>query len=624
MKKITLLLFAIALFAIGAKAQTYFEDFNAGMPSNMTYIDNDSLVAKYSATWPIGSPWVSFGRAAGDSMTISTSYYSPTAGQSDDWMITPAIVVGVGDHLVWEAMAWNGTYADGYDVKLSTTSGTDMSTFTTTLLSVSAEQTDWTGHNIDLSTYSGQTVYIAFINNSNDMYVLSIDNIAVMSTPYDVEPTAIVVPTKIGLNLAPFNIIGSVVNKGLISITSYKVNYSVNGGATVSTTITPTAAFGTYGSDDFSASWTPAAVGNYSIKVWITELNGTSINPSATDTVSGQCEIIAQSVQRIPLYETFTSSTCGPCVAGNTNMDALFAANPNMWTCVKYQMNWPGSGDPYYTAEGGVRRTFYGVTGVPNQQIDGGFDGNSQSVTQGMFTSAYNSLGMLEMSAALNIYGKATTLSVNMDPKDDISGNLRLFAAIVELKTTGNAKSNGETEFHYVMKKMLPDANGTTLANFTNGTAVTKSLAWTFKGNYRLPSDATNPIDNATEHSVEEFSDLTAVVWVQDMTTKEVHQSAFAAVTAGMSDIERANLITAVYPNPAKDQVNINLNMEQSENVEVSVFNTVGQVVLNENFGSMNGVNTLTLNLGDLTTGIYFVKIVVGDKVYTKPLQITK
>jgi hypothetical protein len=623
MKKITLLLFAFALFAIGAKAQTYFEDFNAGMPSNMTYIDNDSLVAKYSATWPIGTPWVAFGRAAGDSMAISTSYYSPTPGQSDDWMITPAITVGAGDHLVWEAMAWSGTYADGYVVKLSTT-GTNMSDFTNTLLTVAAEQTDWTGHNIDLSSYATQTVYIAFINNSNDMYVLSIDNISVMSTQFDVEPTAVVVPTKIGLNLAPFNIMGSVVNKGLTSITSYKLNYSVNGGATVTATITPTTAFGTYGSDNFSASWTPTAVGNYNIKVWITDLNGTNVNPSANDTVSGQCEIIAQSVQRIPLYETFTSSTCGPCVAGNTNMDALFAANPNMWTCVKYQMSWPGDGDPYYTAEGGVRRAFYGVNSVPRQEIDGGYDGNSSSVTQGMFVSAYNTIAMLEMSAALNIYGKATTLSVNMDPKDDISGNLKLFAAIVELKTTGNTGSNGETEFHYVMKKMLPDAEGTTLANFTNGTAVTKSLAWTFKGNYRLPSNATNPIDNATEHSVEEFSDLTAVVWVQDMATKEIHQSAFAAVTAGMTDIERANLITAVYPNPAQDQVNINLNMEQSENVEVSVFNTVGQVVLNENYGSMNGVNTLTLNLGNLTTGIYFVKIVVGDKVYTKPLQITK
>jgi len=623
MRKITFLLFALVLISFSSKAQvTYSEDFNNGLPSNMTYIDGDSL-SPYYTNWAVGTPWICYERAPGDSMALSTSYYSP-AGQSDDWMITPAITPVAGDFLVWEAMAWNGTYADGYDVKLSTTSGTDRSTFTTTLLSVSAEQTQWTGHSIDLSSYANQTVYIAFVNNSNDMYILSIDNITVMSTPYDVEPTAVIVPSKIGLNLAPFDVMGTVVNKGITPITSYNLNYSVNSGTPVSTVITPANPIPTFGSHSFSTTWTPTAVGTYSIKVWITDLNGSHVNASANVNVTGQCQVIANSVQRIPLYETFTSSTCGPCVAGNTNMDGLFAANPNKWTCVKYQMSWPGAGDPYYTAEGGVRRNFYGVNSVPRQEIDGGFDGNSASVTQAQFTQAYNNLSLLDISAALNIYGKKCDLTVDMTPSDDISGNLKLFVAIVEKKTTGNVGSNGETEFHYVMKKMMPDANGTTLAAFTSGNTVSKSLSYKFNGNYRLPADASNPIDNATEHSVEEFSDLIAVVWVQDVATKEVLQSAFSSVTAGMTEAERANLITAVYPNPANDQVNINLNMEQSENVEVSIFNTVGQVVLNKNYGSLNGVNTLNIQLGDLTTGIYFVKIAVGDKVYTKPLQITK
>ncbi|MEZ5197672.1 MAG: hypothetical protein R2764_15170 [Bacteroidales bacterium] len=32
-------------------------------------------------------------------------------------------------------------------------------------------------------------------------------------------------------------------------------------------------------------------------------------------------------------------------------------------TLVKYQMNWPGVGDPYYT-EGGAERNYYGVSWV--------------------------------------------------------------------------------------------------------------------------------------------------------------------------------------------------------------------------------------------------------------------
>ena len=59
-----------------------------------------------------------------------------------------------------------------------------------------------------------------------------------------------------------------------------------------------------------------------------------------------------------PLYEVFTSSTCGPCAYANPILDAVLEANPGTHSLVKYQMNWPGSGDPYYTAEGGVRGNF--------------------------------------------------------------------------------------------------------------------------------------------------------------------------------------------------------------------------------------------------------------------------
>jgi hypothetical protein len=623
MRKLSLLLFAMVLFAFSANAQSYSQDFNNGIPSNMRLIDNDGLTPYYSSVFT--EAWIAYERAAGDSMALSTSWYSP-AGTSDDWIITPKFVVGTGDYLAWEAMAWSANYADGYVVKLSTTDSA-MSSFTTTLMTVAAENNKWTGHTVDLSSYAGDTVWIAFINNSNDKFILSLDNIKVFTTQYAVKPVSVNMPVKIGMNLGPFDVAGTVVNQGLATITSYTLNYSVNGGYPVSSVVTASGSgFSIYGTDDFKAAtqWNPTAVGNYTIKVWITDVNGTNTNTLASDTVSATVEIVAQSVQRLPLFETFTSSTCGPCVAGNQNLKSIFDANPNMWTCVKYQMSWPGNGDPYYTAEGGTRRQYYGVSSVPHQYIDGGYDGNSASVKQADLMNAYYTISYLDINAAMTITGKTCDINITMDPKDDITGNLKLFTAIVEKKTTKNVGSNGETEFFWVMKKMVPDANGTALSNFTSGTSVTKTLNWTFKGNYRLPANAKSPIDNATEHSVEEFNDLIAVVWVQDYSKKDVIQSAFSSVTIGMDEVERANLITAVYPNPAQDQVNINLNMEQTENVSVRIFNTLGQVVYNKNYGTMSGANTLNIQLDNLSEGVYFVKIVVGDKMYTKPLQITK
>ncbi len=44
--------------------------------------------------------------------------------------------------------------------------------------------------------------------------------------------------------------------------------------------------------------------------------------------------------------------------------------NPGEYSLIKYQMNWPGNGDPYYTEEGGVRRDYYGVSSVPDLYIN--------------------------------------------------------------------------------------------------------------------------------------------------------------------------------------------------------------------------------------------------------------
>jgi hypothetical protein len=417
---------------------------------------------------------------------------------------------------------------------------------------------------------------------------------------------------------------GSLTNEGIDTITSFDLNYQVDNGSVVTQNITGVsiASFDSY-SFTHSTPWVPAN-GVHTVSVWASNLNGHADQNTSNDTITKQTVGYnpASAVQRIPLYETFTSSTCGPCVAGNTNMQALFQANPNKWTCVKYQMSWPNPGDPYYTAEGGVRRQFYGVNSVPRQEIDGGFDGNSSSVTQTDFDNAYAAPAFMGITANMTISGQSVNVSYTIDPKIDFPSNATLFIAIVERTTNNNVGTNGETEFHWVMKKMLPDASGTIIGPLTAGTNVTGNKQYTFQGSYRLPANAQSPINHATEHSVEHFDSLIAVVWVQHPLTKSVYQSAFSSVTIGMDEAQRANLIKAIYPNPATDQINIDLNMEQSENVQVSIFNTLEQILYTNNYGDMSGANTLNIPLDNYSEGIYFVKIRIGDKLYTKPVSI--
>jgi len=628
MKKITLItLIFLAMSIQGIKAQTIFnEDFQGGIPSNFILINNDNKTPASGVSW-VTNAWVAHEdfNDATDTCAVSTSWYDP-AGTADDWMILPKISLTTGNYLIWRGLAQDPSYPDGYEVKISTTDSA-MSSFTTNLKVIAAEGNPWVWHAVDLSSYNNQDVWIAYRNNSTDKFLLLIDDITVKNVDsFDIAGISNTMMTPIGLNNAPFDVTGTLSNNGSQTITSFDLNYSINGGTAVTSTIS-NVNIPMLGSYTFThpTQWTPTATGNFEIKIWASNINGShaDANPS-NDTITKNISVATASVQRMPLYETFTSSTCGPCVAGNTNMQALFAANPNKWVCVKYQMSWPGSGDPYYTAEGGVRRAFYGVNSVPRQEIDGGYDGNSQSVTQADFDAAYAIPSFMTITADLTRGGNIVTVDYTVTPKANFPAGSKLYVAIVEKITHNNVGSNGETTFHWVMKKMLPDADGTTLGALTAGTPITNTMAYTFKGNYRLPANAQDPINHAIENSVEDFNNLLAVVWVQNPTTKEVYQSALSSFTIGMSEAERANLITAVYPNPAQNQVNIDLNMEQKENVKVSIVNAMGQVVLSKDYAQLNGVNTLNIALDNLSNGIYFVRIVVGDKVYTKPVQITK
>ena len=422
------------------------------------------------------------------------------------------------------------------------------------------------------------------------------------------------------------DITGEIENKGQSTITSFDLNYKVDNGSVVTENIT-SVNLNSYDTYNFthSTAWTPTA-GTHTVKVWVSNPNGNNDQMNANDTISVTTVSYdpASAVQRMPLHEAFTSSTCGPCVAGNANLSTIFTANPNKYVCIKYQMNWPGSGDPYYTDEGGVRRQYYGVSSVPNLKVGGGhyYDGHSSSYAASDLNTAYADPSFVDLSADLIITEgtKSVSLDVQILNNIDLPASARLFVGIVEKKTTQNVGSNGETEFDWVMKKMLPDAGGSVIGPLNQGTTTNESLSYTFNGSYRLPSSANNPINHAIEHSVEEFSDLVAVVWVQNYSNGMVYQSAYSSVTVGIED-EISKLELNMYPNPVADMLNVTFKAEKQKQYTVSVMSNTGQLVYEKQITS-DVENNLQINTSELAEGIYFVKIENENGFYSKPVMI--
>src|SRR6185312_57430 len=129
-----------------------------------------------------------FANNVADSCAFSTSWYNP-AGTANDFMWTPAIAnLPANSVLSWNAVAYDPAFSDGYEVRIMTvapTGGTgvigNQITASTVLYSNAAENSSWTARTVSISAYTGQTVYIGFRNNTNDKFLLAIDDIVVQT-----------------------------------------------------------------------------------------------------------------------------------------------------------------------------------------------------------------------------------------------------------------------------------------------------------------------------------------------------------------------------------------------------------------------------------------------------------
>jgi hypothetical protein len=66
---------------------------------------------------------------------------------------------------------------------------------------------------------------------------------------------------------------------------------------------------------------------------------------------------------------------------------------------------------------------------------------------------------------------------------------------------------------------------------------------------------------------------------------------------------------TRVYPNPATDVLNIEVNASQASEMSINVYNIMGQNVMSKNVNINTGMNTRSISTSELNSGIYFVTV---------------
>jgi hypothetical protein len=157
------------------------EDFQAGFPAGWKTVINDTSnihpdVSEFTSAWIVKeNP-----DTIADSVMASTSYFQ-NGGIASRWVITDQIQLGTyGNFLKWDTKSHDPSFPDGYKVLISITNDS-LHNFTDTLFHTDFEVPTWTTREYQLvdSIYSGQQIYIAFVNDSDDQYILYIDNVVV-------------------------------------------------------------------------------------------------------------------------------------------------------------------------------------------------------------------------------------------------------------------------------------------------------------------------------------------------------------------------------------------------------------------------------------------------------------
>ena len=380
---------------------------------------------------------------------------------------------------------WNEAWSQGYNTSNSWTVSQEINT------------PDMGQANVQFCIFFNGSSYNINDWFFDDIMVFTLENL-------DLSISSVTLPDFIGSGEAALGI--KVFNFGATTVTSVEASYTIEGMSPVTETFSVN--IPSLGTETLNFNTTTnLSPGSYNVAYSLNLVNGQQDDVLDNNTYEKAVSVAIGAAERIPMIEHFSSSTCGPCVSVNTAMLTFCNNNAGRFTYTKYQMNWPGNGDPYYTEEGGTRRTYYGVSAVPQCFLDGEDQGYA-AIQQGVFDQHAERTAFMDIRGSFSMEGSVITVKADIMPY--IDADARVFVSVNEKETHNNVGGNGETSFHHVFMKMLPDAQGTT-------------VSFTATENQHLEFTQ----DMSGTH-VEEMSDLEVSIWVQNYATKEMFNSHFA------------------------------------------------------------------------------------------------
>jgi hypothetical protein len=622
-----------------ANAQTALsEDFNSttgtALPTGWSQKNLDALPLSTQlgafGTSMGTNAWIS--RGTTDRIVSSTSYYAPP-GTSNDWLVSPQINIPANNYwCVFQAQTQDASYLDGFVVKLSTTD-TAIASFTTTLLTVPAATTAWEYYAVNLAAYSGQNVRIAIINNSNDKFILNIDNFSVKVLPAKDAAVTNLTPgsetrasfTTVGG--AGITLAGTIFNYGATPITSMDIKWS-DGGAPNNQTLTALNIL-PYQSATFqhSTAATFTAVSSKAIRLWSALAGDTNpTNDSARTDVGSYTDKPAYKIT----FEEGTGTWCGWCPRGAVYMDSMEKMNGDKTNLIAVH-----NGDPMVVAayDAGIGGLIGGYPScVANREAE-----LDPSNMFSYFNTHKDDYGYGTVELTGSVAGTALSCTGKFTPSGNLKGNYRMAFVVTEDAVTGTAAGYNQANYYSGGTNVLV-GNGVNWQTLPNPVLaanmrydhVARHIADGFTG---TPSSLPTPMTAGTAYTKNFTYTLPSAsrAWLTKAHLMIVNQDyGFIANAATMQLVLNASAVVkevegmAFYPNPATTIVNFDITALTGTEAHIVITNSNGQVVSDVTTSLVQGSNKQQVNVANLANGVYNATLITNSGKVSAPLSIQR
>jgi hypothetical protein len=317
--------------------------------------------------------------------------------------------------------------------------------------------------------------------------------------------------------------------------------------------------------------------------------------------------------QHIILMEHFTNTSASQSIKADAILDSIAVQEPLDMVNLKYHTDLFG-GDLFSQSihsVSDVRSIYYGVPSLPYAVLDGGYSAaakyNYASHSPTSQDIELRSLIDPSFKVSIKTVNNNNGISINATITSLVSLNnkeISIHLAVIRIDTVISNK-----KMRNILLALLPDPAG-----------VTYNQNW-------VPGDSKALSASYAVNNIADTSKLLIVAFIQDESTKEVLQAAAnrqLVISTGIHtvDITDNNKVGfKVYPNPAKDIVNVVPENLPSASCIIEIYNSLG--VLVQMLKQENNSNYYSIDISNYSNGLYILKVInFNNQVFTQKLII--